>query len=109
MAVNLQHTIQEQLRVLSEEEMRQVLSFVTALQKRKKAAPVRPLSAIFEDLSNEIPLEQWQEIPADGAENHDHYLYGAPKQTSLRKRTPNERGVKLLKRDFEYEENEPLS
>ena len=81
MAVNLQQTIQEKMRVLSEAEMRQVLNFVIALQKKTKAPRPKPLSAIFEELSNELPLEQWHELPADGAENHDHYLYGAPKQT----------------------------
>ncbi len=81
MAVNLQQTIQEKIHVLSEEEMRQVLNFVTSLQKQRKTARAKTLSAIFEELSNELPLEQWRELPADGAENHDHYLYGAPKKT----------------------------
>ena len=81
MAVNLQQTIQQEMRVLSEDEMHQVLNFVTALQRQRKPTEVKPLSAIFEELSNELPLEQWRELPADGAENHDHYLYGAPKKT----------------------------
>ena len=81
MAVNLQQTIQEKMRVLSEEEMRQVLNFVISLQKRPTVTRPKPLSAILEELSNELPLEQWRELPTDGAENHDHYLYGAPKQT----------------------------
>lgn len=80
MAANLQQTIQEKMRVLSEEEMRQVLNFVISLQKQPKAIRPRLLSAILEELSSELPLEQWRELPADGAENHDHYLYGAPKQ-----------------------------
>ena len=81
MAVNLQHTIQQKIRVLTEDEMREVLIFVNALQSQRKPTQVKPLSAIFEELSNELPLEQWSELPADGAENHDHYLYGAPKKT----------------------------
>ena len=81
MAVNLQQTIQEQMRVLSEDEIRQVLAFIASLQKQRKVSRANPLSAIFEELSNEIPLEQWRELPSDGAENHDHYLYGAPKKT----------------------------
>jgi len=81
MSANLQHTIQEQMRVLSEEEMRQVLNFVNGLRKEKAASQVKPISAIFEELSNEIPLDEWRELPSDGAENHDHYLYGAPKKT----------------------------
>ena len=81
MSANLQHTIQEQIRVLSEEEMRQVLNFVNNLRKEKVTLQSKPISAIFEDLSREIPLDEWRELPSDGAENHDHYLYGAPKKT----------------------------
>lgn len=81
MSVNLQHAIQEQIQVLSEEEMRQVLNFVNGLRKEKTTLQVKPISAIFEDLSGEIPLDEWRELPPDGAENHDHYLYGAPKKT----------------------------
>jgi len=81
MSVNLQHFIQEQIRVLSEDEMRLVLSFVNGLRKEKSFSRAKPISAIFEDLSSEIPLESWRELPSDGAENHDYYLYGAPKKT----------------------------
>jgi hypothetical protein len=27
----------------------------------------------------EVPAEEWNKLPHDGAINHDHYLYGAPK------------------------------
>jgi len=81
MSADLQQIIQEQMRVLSEDEMRQVLNFVDGLRKERKAAQVKSISAIFEDLSSEVPLEKWSELPLDGAENHDHYLYGALKKT----------------------------
>lgn len=81
MSVNLQETIQEQVRFLSEDEMKRVLDFMQNLRKAKKTRQTKPISAIFEDLSSEIPLEKWKELPTDGAENHDHYLYGAPKKT----------------------------
>ena len=80
MSVNLQHTIQEQIQVLSEEEMRQVLNFVTGLREANQAARAKSISAVFEELSNQVPLEEWSKLPSDGAENHDHYLYGAPKK-----------------------------
>ena len=80
MSTDLQHTIQEQVRVLSEDEMRRVLNFVKNLRKEKTAPQAKPISAIFEDLSREVSLEEWSELPSDGAENHDHYLYGAPKK-----------------------------
>ena len=80
MSDNLQQTIQEQIGVLSEDEMQLVLSFVNGLRKEKSSSRAKPISAIFEDLSSELPLEEWHELPSDGAENHDHYLYGAPKK-----------------------------
>ena len=81
MSVDLQQTIQEQVRVLSEDEIREVLNFMQNLRKEKRKQKAKPISAIFEDLSNEISLEEWNELPTDGAENHDHYLYGAPKKS----------------------------
>jgi hypothetical protein len=81
MSVNLQQTIEEQMRVLSEDDMRQVLNFMNGLRKEKNSSQTKPISAIFENLSSELPLEEWSELPSDGAENHDHYLYGAPKKT----------------------------
>jgi hypothetical protein len=27
----------------------------------------------------QVPPEEWDKLPHDGAINHDHYLYGAPK------------------------------
>ena len=82
MSANLQNSIQEQVRILSDDEMRQVLSFVNGLRDGKKSGQTKPILAIFENLSNEISLAEWSELPTDGAENHDHYLYGTPKKTN---------------------------
>jgi uncharacterized protein (DUF1778 family) len=68
------------LATLEDEEVVQVLDFMKDLRNEKKAKKANPISAIFEALSNEIPLEEWKELPADGAENHDHYLYGSAKK-----------------------------
>jgi Arc/MetJ-type ribon-helix-helix transcriptional regulator len=27
-----------------------------------------------------IPDEEWDKVPVDGAEQHDHYIYGTPKR-----------------------------
>ena len=34
------------------------------------------------EISGGVPDEAWQAVPADGSEQHDHYLYGAPKKES---------------------------
>jgi Arc/MetJ-type ribon-helix-helix transcriptional regulator len=46
-----------------------------------QAAPTRkPIWDVFEEISSEIPEEEWAKLPADGAEQHDHYIYGTPKR-----------------------------
>jgi hypothetical protein len=32
-----------------------------------------------DDISAQIPLEEWEKLPKDLSKNLDHYLYGAPK------------------------------
>ena len=31
-------------------------------------------------ISADLPDEAWADVPADGADQHDHYLYGTPKR-----------------------------
>jgi predicted DNA-binding antitoxin AbrB/MazE fold protein len=35
-------------------------------------------------LGNALPKEVIAKLPADGASQHDHYIYGTPKRTDLR-------------------------
>ncbi len=42
----------------------------------------RPIWEIAADLVRDIPQDILDNMPTDGAENHDHYLYGAPKKES---------------------------
>ncbi len=35
---------------------------------------------IAADIRNSIPAEEWAKLPVDGAEQHDHYIYGTPKR-----------------------------
>ncbi len=47
------------------------------------AAPKRkPIWEEFEDIAASIPDEEWAKLPVDGAEQHDHYIYGTPKRPS---------------------------
>jgi len=40
----------------------------------------KPIWEIFEDFANSIPEEVLAILPTDGAEQHDHYIYGTPKR-----------------------------
>jgi hypothetical protein len=31
-------------------------------------------------IEKDVPKAELEKLPTDGAENHDHYLYGAPKR-----------------------------
>ena len=49
--------------------------FVLGEEDRK-----RPIWEVIAERVKEIPEEEMDKIPHDGAENHDHYLYGAPRK-----------------------------
>ena len=42
--------------------------------------PRKPIWERILERSAAIPDEEWDKLPVDGAEQHDHYLYGVPKR-----------------------------
>ncbi len=42
----------------------------------------KPIWEEFDEVISTVPKEQLQKLPADAAENHDHYIYGIPKRPS---------------------------
>jgi len=40
----------------------------------------RPIEEVLAELAHEVPEEEWSRVPADLAENIDHYVYGTPKR-----------------------------
>ena len=41
----------------------------------------RPIWEVFEDIMSDVPQEVLDALPADAAEQHDHYIYGIPKKS----------------------------
>ena len=41
----------------------------------------QPIWEFAQELMQDAPPEELAKLPADSARNHDHYLYGAPKQS----------------------------
>jgi hypothetical protein len=86
MSANLEQAILEKIQALPDEKQREVLALVEAMLNQERTSQptgfARPIAEIFEELSSQIPLEEWAELPTDGAEQHDHYLYGSPKRTN---------------------------
>lgn len=83
MSANLEQAILEKLQALPDKKQEEVLALVD--QMLKDAQPqsrgtVRPIWEIIEEIANQAPPGTWDDVPTDGSINHDHYLYGAPKQ-----------------------------
>jgi hypothetical protein len=51
-----------------------------AAKRARKAKPLKPLGQILANLGKKIPADEMAKMPRDGAANHDHYIYGTPKQ-----------------------------
>ena len=43
-------------------------------------AAARPIWEEIAEITASIPDEEWAKLPVDGAEQHDHYIYGTPKR-----------------------------
>jgi len=48
--------------------------------KAQSKKETKSIWEIVKDLIKDIPDEAWNDLPKDGALNHDHYLYGGPKK-----------------------------
>ena len=85
MSSNLEQEIGRKVQALSDAEQQRLLNIIDELLVEVQPAQpstARPIWEIFEQLSQQIPIEEWSKLPSDGAEQHDHYLYGAPKRKS---------------------------
>jgi hypothetical protein len=81
MAANIEESVIEKLRALPLEKQQEVLEFVENLAVEPATnRDDRPIWEVIKAISAEVPLEEWVRLPTDGAEQHDHYLYGAPKK-----------------------------
>ncbi len=52
----------------------------TGARPAEAATKHKPIWEEFEEISASIPNEEWARLPVDGAEQHDHYIYGTPKR-----------------------------
>jgi hypothetical protein len=78
------------IKALSPEQMRQLRQELDS-ELAARASPPQPATiepapirkAVWERIlerSAAIPDKEWDKLPSDLAEQHDHYLYGTPKR-----------------------------
>ena len=70
--------IVEKIQTLSDEEREQVLRYVEDVLNRRNRK--QTLGEKIQNLTADVSDEVWEKIPTDGAEHHDHYIYGTPKK-----------------------------
>lgn len=71
----LKQDIAQDLDRLSPEKLEEVRDFIKSLRRSQST------SSIFEEIDESIRSvsdDDWEEVPSDGAERHDHYIYGTP-------------------------------
>jgi hypothetical protein len=86
MSANLEQAILEKIQALPDKKQQEVLALVDQMLLKERQPETRkngrPIWEIIEEIASEAPPGTWDDVPTDGSVNHDHYLYGAPKQTS---------------------------
>lgn len=75
---SIQQAVIEKLALLSLEKQQRVLAYADELAQPKTDG--QTLWDMIQECAKDVPPEAWEEVPTDGALNHDHYLYGAPKR-----------------------------
>ena len=80
MQTEIAETIYEKVKILSLDEQREVLEIVEEKISVSQKKDSRPIWEVAREISESVPFEEWEKLPADGSVNHDHYLYGAPKK-----------------------------
>lgn len=81
---NLEQTIIEKVHQFPPEKQQKLLEYAESLDETESSenSPKRQtIWAKVKDIIEEIPQQEWAELPTDGSINVDHYLYGSPKKT----------------------------
>jgi hypothetical protein len=76
MQTDVAETIYERVKVLPPEKQQEILHHIEILEQKTELTIWQKIRA----RSEKIPDEVWEEMPGDGSEQHDHYLYGVPKR-----------------------------
>jgi hypothetical protein len=79
----------QELEQTPEDLIEATLSFLRSIKAQRQQPseheetsgnPLLTLLAEFDQFAGNIPIDELAKLPTDGAEQHDHYLYGAPKR-----------------------------
>ncbi|MBK8467055.1 MAG: hypothetical protein IPL32_14635 [Chloracidobacterium sp.] len=74
----VEEQIVNKIRTLSDKEREDVLRYVNGVISKQDRP--KKLGEKIQELVADVPDEVWEKLPTDGAEQHDHYIYGTPKR-----------------------------
>lgn len=78
--MTLKERIIQELERSPDSLLEEFLDFILFAKKRRQASDTyKPIWEIAAELTHDISAEELETLPKDGAEQHDHYLYGTPK------------------------------
>jgi predicted DNA-binding antitoxin AbrB/MazE fold protein len=75
-----EHGVFRPLEPVRLQEHQEVTLVLETTEDEGCAAEEKPIWEVAEDLVRDIPKEALDSVPVDGAAQHDHYLYAAPKR-----------------------------
>ena len=74
----LKEEVIRHVKTLPDDRLREVLRFVESLHTSD--LPSQSIEERIATIVSEESEEVWEDVPSDGAQHHDHYIYGRPKQ-----------------------------
>ena len=83
LTINLPAEMERRLRDRADSEGLPAEAYVLRMIEREVKPPTsagRPLHELIADVVGEVPEEELLKLPADGASEIDHYVYGHPKR-----------------------------
>ncbi len=57
-----------------------LIDYLDQQANQPKAETFKPIWEIAQEITSDMTEEEMQQLPSDGAEQHDHYIYGTPKR-----------------------------
>lgn len=80
MQTEIADTIYKKVKTLPLAKQEEILELIEEKISSAEKKDTRPIWEVAKEISESVPLEEWEKLPSDGSINHDHYLYGSPKK-----------------------------
>ena len=78
--MNTKELLLQEIEKSPEPLLQEVLDFLLLTRSKHNPETRKPIWQIAQDIMANVPPEIIAQLPADGAEQHDHYIYGTPKR-----------------------------